>query len=209
MYSCCFLLDETGQVWTKTKTWVSRVAVLSPGSHHNLIYCPLAYCIVNHKEFFSELSVTFLADAYHEFDAEETQMEKCCPPLMAPTVVERVRLKGYNVIRVEEGSVHSNGSLSPLIEPKQTLDKQVATKVRWPVTDSIRGVWQLLSRRDSDSMRAKIPHCNKFYPFTKGQLEKHDPDLFAVYTDLWTQIEAWHDEAGEKSCLRLRSCWPK
>lgn len=169
----------------------------------------MAYCMVNHKEFFSEISVTFLADAYHELDqGDKTQMEACSPPLMAPTVVERVRSKGYTVICVEEDSVRSDVSMTPLIGSKQPPDK-VATKVRWPI-HSIRGVWELLSRRDSDVVQSRVSHCNKFYPFTKGQFEKHDPDLFAVYKDLWTQIAAWRDEAKEKPCLRLmRSCWPK
>jgi len=165
--------------------------------------------MVNHKEFFSEMSVTFLAGAYTDFDSEDKmRMERCSPPLMAPTVVERVQSKGYYVTLVAESTLHYNGASTPLIESEQYLDK-VASKVQWPITNSIRGVWQLLSRRDSDLIRPRVPHCNKFYPFTKGQLEKHDPDLFAVYEELWEQIGEWKDEAKEKPCFRLRSCWPK
>ena len=171
-----------------------------------------AYCMVNHKEFFSEISVTYLADAYHELDLKDNGcMEECCPPLMAPTVVQRVRSKGCTAMRVYEESIRSDGSLlTPLIESERSLN-EVTAKVRWPVANTVRvGVLRLLSRRDSDSMRAKVPHCNKFYPFTKGQLEKHDPKLSATFTDLWTQIAAWHDEANENACMRLiRNCWPK
>jgi hypothetical protein len=170
----------------------------------------MAYCMVNHKEFFSEMSVTFLADAYHELDhGEKTKLEACSPPLMAPTVVERVRSKGYTVIHLEEVSVRSDISLTPLLESKQSLDK-VARRVQWPIMNSMRGVWQLLlSRRDSDVMQTKVSHCNKFYPFTKGQFKNHDPDLFAVYNDLWAQVATWNDEEKEKPCMRLCSCWQK
>lgn len=167
--------------------------------------------MVNHKEFFSELSVTFLADAYHEYDEERMQMESCCPPLMAPTVVERVRGKSkeYSVFCVDEGSVHSDSSLAPLIAPEKSLDGVVSNENR-PVVDSFLGVWQLLERRESELMRTKVPHCNKFYPFTKGQFKRHDPELYAVYADLWSQIEAWRDRENETCCLRLlRNCWPK
>jgi len=169
----------------------------------------MSYCMVNHKEFFAEISVTLLADAYHHLDLENnTRLEACSPPLMAPTVAERVRSKGYNIMRIDSDSVHaSEHLLTPLTGSEQSL-KRVATKIRWPIAGSIIQAWQRLSRRDSD-VKATIPHCNKFYPFTKGQFEKHDPDLYAKFTDLWTQIGAWHDEATEKPCLRLRSCWPK
>jgi hypothetical protein len=120
-----------------------------------------------------------------------------------------VRSKGYTVIHLEEVSVRSDISLTPLLESKQSLDK-VARRVQWPIMNSMRGVWQLLlSRRDSDVMQTKVSHCNKFYPFTKGQFKNHDPDLFAVYNDLWAQVATWNDEEKEKPCMRLCSCWQK
>lgn len=164
---------------------------------------------MNHKEFFSELSVTFLADAYHEYDEAEMRMEECSPPLMAPSVVERVRSKGYDLISVDDRLVPSDRSLEPLLKSESSVD-HVANKVQRPVVDSFYGVWQLLNRRDSELNWTRFSHCNKFYPFTKGQLKHHDPDLFAVYTDLWTQIGAWRDDKKENPCLRLiRNCWPK
>lgn len=154
------------------------------------------------------MSVTFLADSYHDFDGADMQMEQCCPPLMAPSVVERVKSKGYSIMPADEGSVHSKEGIStPLLESERSIDSITSTS-QWPVLDSFRGIFQLMKRRESELVRPRVPHCNKFYPFTRGQLEKHDPSLFAVYTDLWTQIGSWREEKNERKCLRLRSCWP-
>ena len=40
---------------------------------------------------------------------------------------------------------------------------------------------------------ANISHCNKFYPFTRGQLKHHDPELFEKLSNLWIEISMWED----------------
>ena len=40
---------------------------------------------------------------------------------------------------------------------------------------------------------ATIGHCNKFYPFTRGQLKQHDPELFHELSSLWREISLWED----------------
>jgi hypothetical protein len=54
-------------------------------------------------------------------------------------------------------------------------------------------------------MKGLPPHCNKFYPFTRGQFQKLDPGLFGIFECLWKEIEDWHDE----DCAQCsKKCWP-
>jgi hypothetical protein len=52
----------------------------------------MGYCLVDHKEFFAELSVTFWSRGYVELDAaDRDDILACCPPLMdEPVRRERV-----------------------------------------------------------------------------------------------------------------------
>uniref|UniRef100_A0A7S3KWZ5 Uncharacterized protein n=1 Tax=Amphora coffeiformis TaxID=265554 RepID=A0A7S3KWZ5_9STRA len=50
------------------------------------------YCMVDHKEFFAEISVTYLAQGYKHLDrADTSQLETCSPPIMEPIVRQRLR----------------------------------------------------------------------------------------------------------------------
>jgi len=99
----------------------------------------LAYATVNHKEFFAEMSVSFLANFYHHLDSATMRdgMQYCCPPLYES-------------------------------------DKQNSS-----YTGSISLIRQ---------------HCNKFFPFTKGQLMKFDEVSYSGMSMLWDVIEAWVDD---------------
>lgn len=119
----------------------------------------MAYCIVNHKEFFAEISTTFLADFYHEVDgAASTDMKKCSPPFISNEVIERI--------------VDSCG-------------------------DGSLGKYQIL--QDANEI---LPHCNKFFPFTKGQLRLYDPRVYKCFEKIWQYIEGWED----KDTKRCESC---
>jgi hypothetical protein len=93
----------------------------------------IAYATVNCKEFFAELSVSFLSTGYPKLDLchDDFLSLKHSPPFIDDIV--------------------------------QQCD-QSATG-----------------------------HCNKFFPFTKGQLELYDPVLFGFMTDLWDEISVWND----------------
>jgi hypothetical protein len=56
----------------------------------------LAYCMVDHKEFFAELSVTYWSRGYTELDtARRDDVVACSPPLLDEAVLARVaRLRG-------------------------------------------------------------------------------------------------------------------
>lgn len=48
------------------------------------------YCMVDHKEFFAEMSVTYWSKGYRHLDrADASRMESCSPPLMEPNVRQR------------------------------------------------------------------------------------------------------------------------
>lgn len=115
----------------------------------------MAYCIINHKEFFAEISVSYLADSYHDFDgAGTTIMAKCSPPFVSPAVIERIQ--------------------------QQTLqDSQSSCSSKCRVMPRI------------DCM--VLPHCSKFFPFTKGQLRRYDPRVFKCFVKIWQYIEGWED----------------
>lgn len=166
----------------------------------------LAYCMVNHKEFFSEMSVTYLSNGYRELDeGDRKRMDSCSPPLMAPGVVQRMRSNQYRVLPIDGVAFPSDESRHPLVQSERSFDEEV-TKVQ--SHNPITGVLKLFSRRNSGPTKSRVTHCNKFYPFTKGQLKKHDPELYAVFENLWKQIASWQDEEDESPCGRFRKCWP-
>lgn len=119
----------------------------------------MAYCIVNHKEFFAEISTTFLAHFYHEKDGAGSQdMLRCSPPFLSAAVIERI------------ADSCGDGSL---------------------------GKYQII-----DDTNQVIPHCNKFFPFTKGQLRLYDPRVYKCFEKLWQIIECWED----RDKRRCESC---
>ncbi|KAL7539308.1 LOW QUALITY PROTEIN: hypothetical protein ACHAXR_009172 [Thalassiosira sp. AJA248-18] len=121
----------------------------------------MAYCIVNHKEFFAEISVAFLADSYHHVDGTgSTTMATCSPPFVSPAVIERIQQQ------TAEGS-------------QQTCTSK----------------WRVMSITDT----MVLPHCSKFFPFTKGQLRRYDPRVYKCFIKLWLFIEGWED-AEERRC---------
>ena len=159
-----------------------------------LEFASTAYCMVNHKEFFAEMSVTYLANGYHDLDEGDcSHIELCSPPLMAPVVIQRVQKKRKRT-----------APYGPRVLISHSCD---AKKESSPALNPINGFLQLFTRRDSDVARTKVPHCNKFYPFTRGQFQFHDPELCDVFAELWKEIEDWNDEDDEMPCMRLRKCW--
>ena len=52
----------------------------------------MAYALINHKEFFADMSVSYLANCYWEFDGKgSTLMAKCSPPFLSQDVLQRVQ----------------------------------------------------------------------------------------------------------------------
>jgi hypothetical protein len=134
----------------------------------------LAYAMIDCKEFFAEMSVTFLAGGFKELDcAPNRMMALCSPPITEPTVLERLYGRSAS---------HLSSSRESLIEA-------------W-----IRP-WICFWRGGERKV-----HCNKFYPFTSGQLRFYDPPLYNDFKTLWSDIAEWEDSCNneENSCS---ICW--
>jgi hypothetical protein len=132
------------------------------------IDCDMAYAMVDHREFFAEMSVTYWSRGYENLDSEvHSKMERVSPPILSPCVKERVAQRS----NISIGASSSQG-------------RQV-----FPI-----GWWA----------RPRIPHCNKFYPFTRGQLQSYDGDTFRAIDNLWYEISMWDDPSVEDRCI---GCW--
>lgn len=137
----------------------------------------MAYAMVNHKEFFAEMSVSFLADAYEELnECCRDRLNECSPPLLAPHVVERVcaRTRYYPV------------------------STEFSIQRSWTTTTT-ESWFRFLARKSS---KPPSMHCNKFYPFTKGQLRHLDPILYATMVHLWVEIANWVDDEDDNPCRK-------
>lgn len=85
-----------------------------------------------------------------------------------------------------------------------------------PVSTADAGYWSVLN-----STTPPEGHCNKFYPFTRGQFQQYDPELFAEMKAIWDEIAAWKDpysvvknptvpsSTEHDSCCRCPSLLPK
>ena len=129
----------------------------------------LSYSMVDHKEFFAEMSVTYWSRGYQEMDGAPCEkMEECCPPITEPTVLARIVSTHPNLISKKEKYSRISSCLSALLQ------------------------------------RPELPHCNKFYPFTSGQLRHYDPELFDAIDGFWREIAAWEDPIEPRCYFR---CW--
>jgi len=138
----------------------------------------IAYATVNHKEFFAEISVAFLCDHYHYLDRQSKTMAYSSPPLLLPTLIQAMQKKNLDYHQ------------SPTYKACQYWnDNQSHHK------NSSLSQW--LMNRNVPS----LPHCNKFFPFTRGQLQQFDPPLMKAFEELWEFISDWEDESNEPNCF--------
>lgn len=165
----------------------------------------MAYAMVDFKEFFAEMSVTYLSKGYHDLDtANKSIMEECCPPLLEPVVTKRV-LKKYNLEDnpYRDGSDENCSFWGSLFRKDGRAFFSAGSVPKLRIVDPI---WQeaAIGRGCRD-----ITHCNKFYPFTCGQLKQCDPELFVAMSNLWNEIAMYDDpEEDLPCCLKLALCLP-
>mmetsp|Transcript_25029 Transcript_25029/g.35017 ORF Transcript_25029/g.35017 Transcript_25029/m.35017 type:complete len:158 (+) Transcript_25029:767-1240(+) len=148
----------------------------------------MAYAMVNYKEFFAELSVSFLSDAYHELDEEHGAcMEKCSPPILAPGVLRRIQRSS-----LAQMTRSAEIGKTILVEPSAMIGEE-----------SSRCLQQNKNQRYFPERRImqELPHCNKFFPFTKGQFKNHDPDTYKAFLMLWSEIGKWDDDDDPGQCI--------
>lgn len=140
-----------------------------------------AYATINHKEFFSELSVAFLSRGHDKGLRRRKRskvqlqqhghedMELSSPPFVALNILERRKAMGYD----DKRQFHSLEALSWMQNIQNFL------------TGGVNG----------------HGHCNKFFPFTHDQLKEHDPASFQAFQQLWSEIADWEDPL----CPNVRS----
>lgn len=159
----------------------------------------MAYAMVDKKEFFAEMSVAFLSNGYHALDRADCSVMECCnPPLLHPTVTDRV-LQQHGISNSGGGAtdqryIEVSAGPSCWTSPWGAFRPHSKPKVRM-----VDPVFQeaAMSRNCIN-----VPHCNKFYPFTRGQLQHYDKDLFRGVQALWREISMWDDpKANSRSCL--------
>lgn len=159
----------------------------------------MAYAMVDLKEFFAEMSVTYLSNGYTDLDkSNKFVMEDCCPPLLEPVVTKRVSRKHG----LEDNPYHDESS-----DDKCSFLSILRRRKAVPKLRMLDPIWQeaAIGRGCRD-----ITHCNKFYPFTRGQLKYHDPALYIAMRNLWNEIAMYDDPEEESSscCLRLAKFLP-
>ena len=231
----------------------------------------VAYAMLDHKEFFAEMSVTYLCNSYHELDyvhdrTTTASMVDCCPPLLEPNTTHRV-LQTYRYHHhhhqqhddatedIVVGQACSNGKDNDTEVRRRNFDwlndeddddqhphHRSRSCCSWfwflpqPITSSFSSSSStpLLTRRQhhqgarraSPGSSSSVPnypriidpifqetalyrncfgvkHCNKFYPFTRGQLKYHDRATYDVMEKLWTEdIANWEDPNDHRLCSR-------
>lgn len=52
----------------------------------------------------------------------------------------------------------------------------------------------------------RTPHCNKFYPFTRGQLRQYDRATYEIMEKLWDEIAVWKDPLSSNEDCGMTTC---
>jgi hypothetical protein len=146
--------------------------------------CDLAYAMVDKKEFFAEVSVAFLCHGYKDLSKKDSSsMVECNPPLLHPDVMDRV-LKQHGIQdQPLDNPVDDMSSFSCWSLLQSIIWRRPRAKVR--MADPI------FAEAARSRCCANVDHCNKFYPFTRGQLQQYDPELFLGIRDVWQEIARW------------------
>eukprot|EP00557_Chaetoceros_sp_GSL56_P007242 CAMPEP_0176487302 /NCGR_PEP_ID=MMETSP0200_2-20121128/6051_1 /TAXON_ID=947934 /ORGANISM="Chaetoceros sp., Strain GSL56" /LENGTH=395 /DNA_ID=CAMNT_0017884105 /DNA_START=611 /DNA_END=1798 /DNA_ORIENTATION=- len=171
-----------------------------------------AYATINHKEFFSEISVAFLSRGYDfgfwnwtrnkrrkvveggggsggdDVDARvafHQDMWLCSPPFMSPEVL--ARKEAFMRSAAHRPGYHTH-------DYEHIKDKHNKDWMNNGPSFLINILQRLRGERGGG-------HCNKFFPFTREQLKVHDPATFAVFQQLWHEIEQWKDPIASASLM--------
>ena len=126
-------------------------------------------------------------DAIHHPERMDNIDDFCCfaPFLPVKRCVKNLRRRGRLFLALQNGDENDE---DPQLARWQTLTDPVFRETA-------------MSRNC-----ANIYHCNKFYPFTRGQLKHHDPELFENLRDLWREISRWEDPFASLR-TRKRQTW--
>eukprot|EP00934_Nitzschia_sp_Nitz4_P001562 Nitzschia sp. Nitz4//scaffold341_size29662//7475//8725//NITZ4_008037-RA/size29662-processed-gene-0.26-mRNA-1//-1//CDS//3329548543//1562//frame0 len=165
----------------------------------------MAYALLDVKEFFAEMSVTYWSCGYNDLDtADNSSLESCSPPLLEPISMGRVLAK-YG-IQTEPYLMGDSDQSKPSMWNSLLAKHRSLLSAPTPKLRMVNPNWQeaAVGRGCRD-----VPHCNKFYPFTRGQLHHHDPDLLLALHTLWNEISMFDDPLQDPTfCWVLRRVLP-
>ena len=149
------------------------------------------------------MSVTYLSDNYHELDEEDkTCIERCSPPCLEPAVLERLQQKKL-AMTPTDARVLAMGI------PQRQLSSETFGKADTCPLKVVRFLSHCCRPKVAILPRSPLPHCNKFYPFTRGQLKLHDINTYLSINELWREIELWDDPFDHRLCRRgFTQCFP-
>jgi hypothetical protein len=89
--------------------------------------------------------------------------------------------------------------------PAMENDAQLGDKSLW----TMAWRWWLDVCTIPSAAPSSLGHCNKFYPFTRGQLKTYDVALEREMARLWHQVAQWKDK-GDYNCGRdCSGCWQR
>ena len=235
---CCLLEKKSSTLSLTHNTHSLTCPLLTPK-------CTAAYAMLDHKEFFAEMSVTYLCNSYHELDnvhdtttTTATSMVDCCPPLLEPNTTHRV-LETYRYQQQQQHATEetdddgddqhhnhrsrtccgwfwflpqpltpsfSSSSSTPLLtrQRQHHQNRRGASPISSSSTPNYPRIIDPIFQETSLHRNCLgVKHCNKFYPFTRGQLKYHDRATYNVMEKLWTQdIANWEDPNDFRLCSR-------
>lgn len=163
-----------------------------------------AYALVNHMELFAEISVAYLSCNYSELDQKEMEMKDCSPPIQSQDIVKAIEKKMNNE-KDSENPFMTKEEWTRLCGDIEIINKSKGSRERGSdgFVEMIQRIFHVFS---NDRRQRNIPHCNKFYPFTRGQLRVYDPGLFASFTKIWNIVRDWEDEWSEERKCKVFTC---
>ena len=165
----------------------------------------MAYALVNHKEFFAEISVAFLCKAYEIIDDESRQIDHSSilyvtPPIVSPLVLVAVQKK-YGRI----ASMHLQLPDSPYSSDEEEERDRENVNSLCGVSKYFRPCF-VDDNKASVYTKGSISFCNKFFPFTCKQLQQHDSQLYQDVLSLWNDICIWVDDNEANDVISTMFC---
>jgi hypothetical protein len=93
----------------------------------------------------------------------------------------------------------------PVIENTALLDARLGDK---------ESLWTMVWRWWLDVCTipptpSSLKHCNKFYPFTRGQLKSYDVALEREMALLWHKVAQWKDKSDYNCGRDCSGCWQR
>ncbi len=166
----------------------------------------MAYALLNHYEYFAELSVAYLCNGYQHLDClpSKQQNVKCwdpgcwatktmdihswCPPVLPTRSIqssaELVNKDTQSEVSKENGrtgkGIHKTWVKDIISYMLDTVNNNYNKRINTPTAECQR-LW----------------HCGNFYPFTSLQLKRFDFEAFQALDKLWRiDIENWRQPKG-------------